>query len=83
MTAKTYPTILKLISGALIGGAKYEDVYMESEDDNENNGTDDNQTTPRLDAILRNRSAILPPPWDNDNETAPAGLAAYEDGGGV
>jgi len=45
MTAKTYPTILKLISGALIGGAKYEDVYMESEDDNENNGTDDNQTT--------------------------------------
>ena len=56
---------------------------MESEDDNENNGTDDNQTTPRLDAILCNCSAILPPPWDDDNETAPAGLVAYEDGGGV
>ena len=37
--------MLTLIHGTLIGGAKYEDVYIEQEDGHQNNTTDENQTT--------------------------------------
>ena len=37
MTAKTYPTILKLISGALIGSVNNEETYIESDLDDETN----------------------------------------------
>ena len=42
-STKSYHTMLKLVLGALIGGANYEDVYMESEleNENENNITED------------------------------------------
>jgi len=43
-TAKTFPTMLKLILGSLTGG-NYEDVYMEPDDDYQNNETNENQTT--------------------------------------
>jgi hypothetical protein len=32
---KTYSTMLKFISGALIGGAKYSDIYMTSDDEDD------------------------------------------------
>ena len=35
-STKSYHTMLKLVLGALIGGANYEDVYQESELENEN-----------------------------------------------
>jgi hypothetical protein len=36
-TSKTFPTMLKLISGALIGGVNYEEIYMDSEIDDKTN----------------------------------------------
>jgi hypothetical protein len=36
-TSKTFPTMLELISGALIGGVHYEGIYMDSEIDDETN----------------------------------------------
>jgi hypothetical protein len=36
-TSKTFPAMLKLISGALIGGVNYEDIYMDSEIDDKIN----------------------------------------------
>ncbi len=30
-TNKTFPTVLKLIQGALIGGVNYEEIYMDSD----------------------------------------------------
>ncbi len=32
-TSKTFPTMLKLISGALIGGVNYKEIYMDSDID--------------------------------------------------
>jgi len=43
--------MLKLISGALIGGANYEDVYIESEFDNENNITEDEHQNTSMNKI--------------------------------
>jgi hypothetical protein len=34
---KTFPTMLKLISGALIGGVNYEDICMDTDLDDELN----------------------------------------------
>ena len=64
-TAKTIPTMLKLISGSLTG-VNYEDVYMEPDDIFQNNITNENQTantnkiptlaeTARKVAILENK----------------------------
>ena len=64
-TAKTFPTMLKLISGSLTG-VNYEDVYMEPDDIFQNNITNENQTantnkiptlaeTARKVAILENK----------------------------
>ncbi len=36
-TSKTLPTMLKLISGALIGGVNYKEIYMDSDIDDETN----------------------------------------------
>ncbi len=36
-TSKTFPTMLKLISGALIGGVNYKEIYMDSEIDDKTN----------------------------------------------
>ncbi len=36
-TSKTFPIMLKLISGALIGGVNYEEIYMDSEIDDKTN----------------------------------------------
>jgi hypothetical protein len=30
---QTYPTMLKLISGSLVGGANYNDIYIELDDE--------------------------------------------------
>jgi hypothetical protein len=34
-TSKAFPTMLKLISGVLIGGVNYKEIYMDSEIDDE------------------------------------------------
>ncbi len=36
-TSKTFPTMLKLISGALIRGVNYKEIYMDSDIDDETN----------------------------------------------
>jgi hypothetical protein len=36
-TSKTFPTMLKLISGALIGGVNYKEIYMDSDIDDKTN----------------------------------------------
>jgi hypothetical protein len=36
-TSKTFPAMLKLISGALIGGVNYKEIYMDSEIDDKTN----------------------------------------------
>ena len=40
-TIKTFPTMLKLISGTLVGGVKYSDIYIESDEDEDTSSTDD------------------------------------------
>jgi hypothetical protein len=45
-TSKTSPTMLKLISGALIGGVSYEEIYMDTDiDDKTNPPTTTNYTS--------------------------------------
>jgi hypothetical protein len=44
-TNKTFPTMLKLISGALIGGVNYEEIYMDSDLDDESNNMAEHQNT--------------------------------------
>ncbi len=34
-TIKTFPTMLKLICGTLVGGVKYSDIYINSDEDEE------------------------------------------------
>jgi hypothetical protein len=36
-TSKTFTTMLKLISGALIGGVNYKEIYMDSDIDDKTN----------------------------------------------
>jgi hypothetical protein len=36
-TSKTFPTMLKLINGALIGGVNYNEIYMDSDIDDKTN----------------------------------------------
>ncbi len=40
-TIKTFPTMLELISGTLVGGAKYSDIYINSNEDEDTSSTDD------------------------------------------
>ena len=54
-STKSYHTMLKLVLGALVGGANYEDVYLESEleneNENENNITEDNHQSTSMHKI--------------------------------
>ena len=54
-STKSYHNMLKLVLGALIGGANYEDVYMESEleNENENNITEDEHQSTSMNKIVR------------------------------
>jgi hypothetical protein len=55
-TSKPFPTMLKLISGALIGGVNYKEIYMDSEIDDKTNppittnnmGVDQNTNTHKI-----------------------------------
>ncbi len=38
-TIKTFPTMLKLISGTLVGGVKYSDLYIDSDEDEDTSST--------------------------------------------
>ena len=38
-TFKTFPTMLKLISGTLVGGGKYSDLYIDSDEDEDTSST--------------------------------------------
>ncbi len=38
-TIKTFPSMLKLISGTLVGGVKYSDLYIDSDDDEDISST--------------------------------------------
>ncbi len=38
-TIKTFPTMLKLISGTLVGGVKYNDLYIDSDEDEDTSST--------------------------------------------
>jgi hypothetical protein len=40
-TIKTFPTMLKLICGTLVGGVKYSDIYIDSDEDEETSSTND------------------------------------------
>jgi hypothetical protein len=40
-TIKTFPTTLKLISGTLVGGVKYSDIYINSNEDEDLSSTND------------------------------------------
>jgi hypothetical protein len=40
-TIKTFPTMLKLIIGTLVGGVKYSDIYIESNEDEDTSSKDD------------------------------------------
>jgi hypothetical protein len=40
-TIKTFPTMLKLISGTLVGGVKYSDIYIDSDEDEDTSSTND------------------------------------------
>jgi hypothetical protein len=50
-TIQTFPTILKLISGTLVGGANYRDIYIDSDvkDVLEKLSTINNETTKEMD----------------------------------
>jgi hypothetical protein len=56
-SSKTFPTMLKLISGTLVGGANYSDIYyneMNSPIQSHNNTTNNNQLkVPTLPEIAR------------------------------
>ncbi len=56
-SSKTFPTMLKLISGTLVGGANYSDIYnneMNSPIHSRNNTTNNNQLkVPTLPEIAR------------------------------
>ena len=57
-SSKTFPTMLKLISGTLVGGANYSDIYdneINSPIQTHNNTTNNNQLkVPTLPEIARN-----------------------------
>ncbi len=38
-TIKTFPTMLKLISGTLVGGVKYSDLYIDSDENEDTSST--------------------------------------------
>jgi hypothetical protein len=38
-TIKTFPTMLKLIGGTLVGGVKYSDLYIDSNEDEDTSST--------------------------------------------
>jgi hypothetical protein len=40
-TIKTFPTMLKLISGTLVGGVKYSDIYIKADEDEDTSSTND------------------------------------------
>ncbi len=40
-TMKIFPTMLKLISGTLVGGVKYSDIYIDSNEDEDTSSTND------------------------------------------
>jgi hypothetical protein len=50
-TIQTFPTMLKLISGTLVGGTKYSDIYIDSDvkDVLEKLSTIDNEITKETD----------------------------------
>jgi hypothetical protein len=55
-TSKSFPTMLKLISGTLIGGVNYKEIYMDSDIDDKTNppttinsmGVDQNTTLHKI-----------------------------------
>jgi hypothetical protein len=40
-TIKTFPTMLKLIGGTLVGSVKYSDIYIDSDEDDDTSSTND------------------------------------------
>jgi hypothetical protein len=48
VTIKSFPTMLKLISGTLVGGVKYSDLYIDS-----NEGEDTSSTTVMLQIVTK------------------------------
>jgi hypothetical protein len=53
---KTYSTMLKFISGALVGGAKYSDIYMTSNDEDDDISRISENKTNRVRLKLRQTS---------------------------
>jgi hypothetical protein len=45
---KTYPTMLKLISGSLVGGADYSEIYLDPDDDDALNSSLTNDSDTRM-----------------------------------
>jgi hypothetical protein len=58
---KTYLTILKLISGALVGGAKYSDIYVTSDNEDDDISRRNENITNNTDISLLVRDCLQGP----------------------
>ncbi len=57
---KTYPTMLKLISGSLVGGANYNEIYLDPDEEDAFNSCSTNDTDTRNKAKDAKKVPTLP-----------------------
>jgi hypothetical protein len=60
-TIKSFATMLKLISGTLVGGVKYSDLYIDSNEDKDNSSTNSHVTNNDKDQNKNNNQQKIPP----------------------
>ncbi len=59
-TIKSFPTMLKLIGGTLVGGVKYSDLYIDSDEDKDNTSTNSHVTNNDKDQDKNNNQQKIP-----------------------
>jgi hypothetical protein len=59
-TIKSFPTMLKLINGTLVGGVKYSDLYIDSDEDEDNSSTNSLVTNNDKDQDKTNNRPKIP-----------------------
>ncbi len=57
---KTYPTMLKLISGSLVGGVNYNEIYLDPDEEDAFNSCSTNDTDTRNKATVAKKVPTLP-----------------------
>jgi len=57
---KTYPTMLKLISGALVGGVNYNEIYLDPDEEDAFNSCSTNDTDTQNKATVAKKVPTLP-----------------------